>query len=272
MATDALRKLISSSGRQQSTAFLESLCARMTDDMLEEIARADYGMDYDAHLAALKSLRAREPAVGQMAWEPKEVLELFRWSEFGDDRSGRTVRQEAEFHLMRAFCCTLLLEAYAEPANLGFLYGNNQTIMQLLESTRFSAPADAAAMAEFFCWLIPRTPDYDEERAYYGLALITAKLRAGETSADNAKFIIEVASATEEEAKALRELWPEGVNLMPNRWLLGWTHYKLMHKKWVGLGAEIGSAAQSVTDAALRQRLERLSRWLTEDYAFLEDE
>ncbi len=82
--------------------------------MLEEIAAADYGMDHDAHLAALIDIHARDVLEGSMAWEPREGLELFHWSEFGENRTGSRERPTRDYHLMRAFYCAALLEAYAD--------------------------------------------------------------------------------------------------------------------------------------------------------------
>jgi hypothetical protein len=52
--------------------------------MLEEISRADYGMDAQAHLAALLPIRDEVRVSAPMPWEPREVLELVRWSQPGD--------------------------------------------------------------------------------------------------------------------------------------------------------------------------------------------
>ncbi|MEN9937623.1 MAG: hypothetical protein RLZZ387_4202 [Chloroflexota bacterium] len=62
-------------------ALLCWLRPRVDDAMLLEIAGADYGMDADAHLAALRRIRDEGLFAVQIGWEPKEVLELIRWSE-----------------------------------------------------------------------------------------------------------------------------------------------------------------------------------------------
>src|SRR5438105_12750580 len=98
----------------------------VTDDMLEEISGADYGMDADAHFAALLTIRDQVRVTAPMPWEPKEVLELVRWSQPEDPRwkPGGTGERG---HIMRAFCCAALLRAAAEPANNGYFHGENQT-------------------------------------------------------------------------------------------------------------------------------------------------
>src|SRR5262245_2436176 len=101
--------------------------------MLREIASADYGMDADAHLDALLRIRDRGEAPAPMNWEPKEVLELIRWSE-PEDPNWRPGGTGIRGHVMRAFVCAALLRAAPEPANHGYFDGENQTIAQLLAS------------------------------------------------------------------------------------------------------------------------------------------
>lgn len=271
MPDSPLSDLISASGMQGDRAFLDGICSHVTDDMLGEIALADYGMDFDAHLKALKKLRARELSKTRMAWEPKEVLELFRWSEWGDDRTGQASRSEVDFHLMRAFCCGLILEAYATPANHEDFSGINQTIIQLLDSTSVIGPVHAAGLSDFLCWLIPQVPSFEEERAFYGLALVWALLRAGEIAEPQARFIISVIDACEAEFRLLLKVWPESFGKPHDRWLLGWTHFDLCHEKWLDLSIDLATLAQTVRDDDLRDRLQRLSRWLTIDGAYRDD-
>jgi hypothetical protein len=80
-----------------ASALFDWLRARVSDEVLERIARADYGADADKHLRALRDIRDSGLIPRRLPWEPHEVLALTRWSE------GRNVD-----HLARGFSCLLL--------------------------------------------------------------------------------------------------------------------------------------------------------------------
>ena len=105
------------------------------DGMLRTIAEADYGMDVEEHLAALRAIHAGEIPV-PIAWAPREVLELVRWSQ-PDGPHGRWDGKDAgrEGHWQRAFACTALLHIASEPENRERLLGGEKdTIIQLIGS------------------------------------------------------------------------------------------------------------------------------------------
>lgn len=114
---------------------LEQLARFVHDDMLRSIAEADYGMNVDEHLAVLRSIHAGKIPV-PIQWEPREVLELVRWSQ-PDGPHGRWDGKDAgrDGHLQRAFACTALLHIAAEPENRGRLLGpEKDSIIQLIGS------------------------------------------------------------------------------------------------------------------------------------------
>jgi hypothetical protein len=88
---------------------LSDISKHISDDMLAEIALADYGQDQEQHLAPLRRLRDTGTFVEPMYWYPCEVLELVRHSPEGSiDIKG---------HWIRAFACAALLRANGEPWN-----------------------------------------------------------------------------------------------------------------------------------------------------------
>lgn len=263
-----LKSLFSAGGFPQSKSFIDRLCPLITEDMLAEIARADYGTGFEDHLQALRRLRDRDISDQPMAWEPQEVLNLFRWSEFGDDRTGREQRTEQAFHLMRAFCCALILEASVTPANHEEFVGNNQTLIQLLESARVLGPDDEARLPAFIAWLIPRAPAFEDEVGFYGIAFVSTVVRHGRKADDDANFLIKVIDACEAEFEKLLITWTDPVNNNGDRWLLGWTHFNQRHGKWEQLGRQLSIEAENIEQEQLRKRLKRLSSWLTVDGAW----
>ena len=245
------------------------LCRRIDDGMLDEIAACDYGVDQAEHFAALKQIRARDltpdrPLV-RMAWVPKEVLELFRWSEFGDDRSNRRQRSEGEFHLMRAFCCAALLEAYVVPENAGYFDGTNATVVQLLESIEALGTEAEAETPAFIAGMLTRLASHEPERAFYIVALVWALIRDGVSTADR-KLIADLIDWAIAEEAAVREMWHGGVGMQPGRWLIGTTHFDLRWKKWEAIGRRLGDEAASIEDAGFRSKLDDLSTRLTDDW------
>lgn len=91
-------------------ALLLELSNHITDEMLDEIARADYGQDQELHLAPLRSLRDQHTFVEPMHWYPCEVLELVR-------NSGPDGSLSIHDHWIRAFSSAALLRAKNEPWN-----------------------------------------------------------------------------------------------------------------------------------------------------------
>ena len=114
---------------------LEQLARFVHDGLLRAIAEADYGMNVEEHLAALRQIHAGQIPV-PIKWEPREVLELVRWSQ-PDGPNGRGEGKDAgrDGHLQRAFACTALLLIAAEPENSGRLMGSEKdSIIQLIGS------------------------------------------------------------------------------------------------------------------------------------------
>src|SRR5262245_51748088 len=100
-------------------ALINVLRPQINRSMLEEIAAADFGDDVEEHLAELERIH-RTGENPPVAWHPGEVLDLIRSSQ-PDDPSWRPGGQGERGHLMRAYCCSILLRMAALPEN--FEYG-----------------------------------------------------------------------------------------------------------------------------------------------------
>src|SRR5262245_13446228 len=96
------------------------------DSMLQEIAEADYGIDADAHLSALRAIKAGNVSFS-MELEPKEVLELIRWSQ-PDDPNHKPGSVGRRGHWMRLFSCAVLIRAVAEPEKHEYFLGEEATV------------------------------------------------------------------------------------------------------------------------------------------------
>ena len=109
-----LRTFLSSLQPEQDS-LLPELSRHISDDMLAEIAVADYGQDREQHLAALRLLRDTGMLTEPKHWFPCEVLELVRNLE----PDSRPESERVEGHWIRAFVCAALLRAREVPWNYG---------------------------------------------------------------------------------------------------------------------------------------------------------
>jgi hypothetical protein len=157
-------------------------CARraIDDEMLVEIAGADDGTDFDAHLAALRPIRDQGIVPVPLAWRPGEVLELIRWSN-PDDPESKPGGTGLRSHQMRAFACAALLRAGAEPEN--YYYdrpGSSESSLGLcLLSAKALGEEMSEAVARFLTWRILRMRNWSHSESILFLNGL-ARFREGE--------------------------------------------------------------------------------------------
>jgi len=211
---------------------LTLLAPLITDEMLRTIADADYGMNIDAHLAALRRIHAGE-IWAPLAWEPREVLELVRWSEPNDPNSHWNPKMMGHTgHLQRAFACTALLLTAALPENRTLLLGGeNATIIQLIASLLILDESMQRAGARLLSTRMIELDLEDEERPFFalGILLLAAALPDREAThlADLAAWVLA------EEARICDKLtcfapWQQ----LSDQWLLGLTNFNTCHDRW----------------------------------------
>jgi len=131
--------------RPEASDLFDLLRDRATPELLETIARADYGMDFQKHLAGLADICATGLVPRDLPWEPREVLELTRW------QSGEHVD-----HLARALSCVILLIANPDSDS----FATNAPI--LVESCFALGAETTAAAAALFEWSATSPPTEDE--------------------------------------------------------------------------------------------------------------
>jgi hypothetical protein len=207
--------------------------------MLEEISRADYGMDADEHLAALIPIRGEMRVPTPMHWEPREVLELIRWSQ-PEDPGWKPGSTGARGHIMRAFCCAALLRAGAEPANVGYLIGENQTVIQLIESALFLSNGLPEATARFLTWRFPQMRSDDDERPFVAFGLVALAVLLGHASLA-ASDVDALADFVEEAEADIRDPMRVCTADMFRGSFLTATHFNLRHAAWLALAARLKS-------------------------------
>lgn len=87
--------------RSSQDLFLFRITRLLSDEMLWEIARADYGMGAETCFVQLQQIRETKQMPETLDFELQEVLELTRWTE----------PENREEHVRRAFACASLLIA-----------------------------------------------------------------------------------------------------------------------------------------------------------------
>lgn len=221
---------------------LSALRRQIDDDMLHEIAAADYGNDLEEHLAALRPIRDAGEIALPLPWEPREVLELIRWSE-PDDPQWRPGGAGWRGQLMRAFACTVLLRAGAEPEQAPYGNGENQTLAQLLASLLELGHEEQEAGLRFLRWCAERIPAGMELPFYRtGQLILAVHLhRPGQAEAELG------ALARQVEADEAAERAAVGV-VADDRWLLGLTFHQLRHTVWVRLVDQLLKDSARIAD------------------------
>jgi hypothetical protein len=190
------------------------IATHIDDDMLTEIADADYGKEQERHLAELSNLRAGKVLAAPMPWHPAEVLELFRWSEPSDPKH-KPGRFGIEGHWMRAFACAALLRESHRAEN-GYLRSSwDNTAVQLVESLRILNQFHGPAVSLLSSLMVRFESDPGERIALFGYAML-------------ASAIIPQAGVGDETLLALLEWsdargwneWKEGGGDMSEDWLV----------------------------------------------------
>lgn len=146
-------------------ALFDRLRERLTPSMLDQMANADYGIDFRKHRAALAELQATGQVEAPMPWQPHEALALTRWS----DGAGCD-------HVTRAFACTALVIEMMSPRS----YRNDLVdgmVPQLVESAWSLDLVDE--LHGFLAWVaeVAGDPDGAPDATIAILALLVSAAR-----------------------------------------------------------------------------------------------
>ncbi len=238
---------------------LRLVSPNIDDGMLREIAAADYGLDIDENLAPLQRLRDEGVIPAPLGWEPREVLELIRWSEPDDPEWGPGGHGERG-HWMRLFACAALLRAEFDPANIDARAdGQNQTVAALLISLRALAGDRDLPPCGLIAWLVDVLSadvrrcggDRADELAFFGVGLLWSIVRAPASVDDDAVVgLCEWIAACEAEANTRAHA---GYGLPHGSWLLSTTCFGINHAKWRSIGADLATADHSDRSGEARE-------------------
>ena len=147
---------------------LVEVSKHISDDMLLEIALADYGLEQKMHLARLRHLRDHGTFVEPMYWYPCEVLELIR-------NSNPAGSNDIRGHRVRVFACAALLRSKEAPWNKGGDCGTTSyNLVRLLKSIRELPPDFTRYAIQLLAWIMLHSDleGQDEQAVYCGVGLL----------------------------------------------------------------------------------------------------
>jgi len=174
---------------------LLDLVSQATDDaMLQEIARADYGQDFDQHRAQLIAIK-NGVIHAPMEWHPREVLELTRWLEV---KATACENSQLRTHRMKLFACMALLHADVNPKNEeAYHWSEDATVIQLVESALRLGKATAQATLSFCCWcMLQERADEEAENCLLALGVLLLSVSLHQCNIKTAEGLV-VASEPE---------------------------------------------------------------------------
>jgi hypothetical protein len=222
------------------------------DDMLEEIARADYGMDADLHLAALQPIRDIGTVPATMGWHPAEVLELIRWSE-PENPAHKPGSTGLRGHQMRAFACAVLLRADADRH-----IGVEATLAHCLSSAKALGLGINEAAGSFLTWRITTMSSTERWLFALGLLIVAMRFRNGQISDHILGDVADWFLAEEGDWRGKFRLRYNPSDPPP-------APVGLTYGRWKPLIAELLSGTASVQSEAVRNHLEMIGRVLLKE-------
>jgi hypothetical protein len=249
------------------TALLDWLVPHLDESHLREIAAVD-GWNEEAYFQALKPIYARQPLPVPLTWMPREVLELARWSEpdapvWDGHRyvSATPHSRGTRGHLMRAFCCGVLLQAADTPETRGLLSSENDTLIVFVESVLHLGKEASESALRFLAWRVLRIPKEFNETPFFVMALLLLCAALFEPDQDDTDLILLCEWVVAEEAHVrsyLPDYWAE------EEWLLGLTHYGNCNEYWRRLAQALlldpAKSFPEPTASTLREVAKRLRR------------
>ncbi len=196
MSTSPLARL-----KPSAQPLFDLVFRRVDDSMLREIAEADYGFGVDEHLEALLAIKHGQiPA--PMEWEPKEVLELTRWSE-PDEPDGTWEPTGERGHWMRLWACAVLIRAAVEPENEFRFLGEESTIIQLVASAMRLGPEAAQATLQFLAWHLEYRVVEIEKSPYSAVGALLLCVFLNRCDPETLHYLIAVAKAEDTDISGL---------------------------------------------------------------------
>lgn len=244
-------------------ALFDLLRERIDNSMLREIAGNDVPFRTDANLKALIPIRRTGKIPAPLEWEPKEVLELTKWTEPDDlELNDEVDHDPVRGHIIRAFACAALLKAGADPENDGRLPGEIDTLVQLLSSALVLERDVQNATARLIAWRLAkhRKDRNDEENPpFFELALFLLALFSGDPPWIESILELLVDSVVATELKTRQEIDQNSARhgiKHQARWMIGLTDSDQKLENWESLARKARSVASRLQSDAARRKVD----------------
>ncbi len=200
------------------------VASQLDSSMVDEIAAADYGFGVAEYRDAVAELRLVSRLPSELIGHPAaEVLALTRWSTVDSSELGP--EETRRRHVMRLFCCTLLVSASTSDGR------PVDSLMPLVESAIALGPAASEAARGFLAWCRLNEPgDWRDDvasRPFLTLALVALSSDPATVPGLIAAFADELHDALDDEGL----LWSQ----RPIRDLLKLTAMSEARRMWVPL-------------------------------------
>ena len=213
------------------------LRSHIDDAMLEKIAAADYGIDVEHYLRVLKRIRDEpwqsnevlvRPSKGKAQvpvwYQALEVLMLMRWSE---PENFQQEEEQTVGHLIRAFCCVVLLRVAVSPANCytANIANESETIIQLIASVLSLEQEAWEFTLQLLCWRMLALPVDNEECPFFamGILLLATALYPSVKKGDILRQLSELVLKEEER---IRIIFAEEFRQTSPQWLFGLKYFE----------------------------------------------
>ncbi|MDR3425449.1 MAG: hypothetical protein P4M13_10335 [Alphaproteobacteria bacterium] len=162
-------------------SLFDYLCCKINPKIdLVKISEADYGMDAKEHYEKLFQIYSTGEMPRPLTWNPREVLELTKWSQ-PDDPKWKPGTYGERDHLQRAFSCCVLLVCADD-----YSHEYSDLISRLIESCLVWGRDSLPLLEELILWKLLKKAD-NEEYSFCALGyLLTYCLRRKKKDKDEA--------------------------------------------------------------------------------------
>jgi len=252
---DLLLRLVPS-----ESALLDWLRPRIDDTHLHEIASCDgSGPIEENNFQALKRIYIGHPISIPMDWVPLEALEMGRWSD--PDRpvldSAAPEGDATRGHLMRAFCCAVLLTA--DNSERYICDPESETLFRLLGSVLFLGREASERALRFLCWRTLTLPQEVPETPFCAFVLLLLHAAIFETNEDGTDLRLLAEWVMAEEARVRDSL---DTACISDEWLFGLYYWDWRPVAWrrmaLGVLQNPAKAFPEPGAASVREIVQRL--------------
>ncbi len=245
--------LIAAAGPSE-TALLDFVRARVSREMIREIAMNDYGNNAEVRVLAILEQLVPNPVLGVVPYDLKEALELEQWTCPGS--------ADIEGHRKRLLACIILLRNDAFVSgddDLGDIQKSPGKVIWLVRSS-ITLGSDASRLAlGFLLWLHVKQSD-PRLRAFVSFGALLLQIQEGLCGSN----LLDTCTWVEHDEKMARELL-HPLEINSATWLLGLSAFEDCggHREpWTDTFAQVVAARSGQlppeVESALRRLLDRL--------------